>query len=258
METSAAGSYAPERYDEIAGLEDRHFWFRARNRLFVWALRRHHPSARTMLDVGCGTGHVLEQLHREMPALRLTGSEVFSEGLDHARQRVGGDVGLVRADARCLPFGQEFDVVGAFDVIEHIDDDARVAAELFRVVRPGGLLLMTVPQHRWLWSQADVRARHVRRYTAATLHSLLRGAGFEIVRSTSFVFLLLPPMLLSRVLTRLRGRKGSGDLHSELHLAGWLNTVLDRVLRLELAAIYRGVSFPVGGSRFVVARRPSG
>ncbi len=254
METSVPGQgYAPEFFDEIAVLEDRHFWFRARDRLFLWALGRYQPSARSMLDVGCGTGHVLDQLHQRLPKLRLAGSELFAEGLQHARRRVGRDVDLVRADARRLPFSQTFDIVGAFDVLEHIDDDARVVGELFRVVRPGGHLLVTVPQHRWLWSNADVRAHHERRYTTQTLHPLLERAGFEIVRSTSFVSLLLPAMLLSRLLAR----GSSGDLHAELHVPGWLNAVMDRVMRLELALIRWGVAFPVGGSRFVVARRPT-
>lgn len=248
----ASGGYPREFFTELATLEDAHFWFRARDRLFRWAIRRHHPQARSMLEVGCGTGHVLSELRVELPELRLVGSELFHEGLWQARERVGGSVDLVLADARRLPFGADFDVVGAFDVLEHIEEDGRVVAELHRVLRPGGMLLLTVPQHRWLWSEADDRAQHVRRYSRSTLHPLLEQAGFEILRSTSFVSLLLPVMVASRL-----RRRGPSDPLAELRLANWLNTVLGWVMTTERAAIQRGITFPWGGSRLVIARRGS-
>lgn len=248
----ASGGYPREFFAELATLEDAHFWFQARDRLFRWAIRRYHPQALSMLEVGCGTGHVLNQLRLELPELRLVGSELFHEGLWQARERVGSAADLVLADARRLPFGEDFDVVGAFDVLEHIEEDGRVLAELHRVLRPGGMLLLTVPQHQWLWSEADVRAQHVRRYSRSTLHPLLERAGFEILRSTSFVSLLLPVMLVSRL-----RRTRSADPLAELRLASWLNTVLGRVMTTERAAIQRGITFPWGGSRLVIARRGS-
>ncbi len=249
----AGAGYAPELFDEIAALEDHHFWFRARDRLFLWAVGQYGRNARTMLDVGCGTGHVLAQLRVHLPHLHLVGSELFEEGLHLARRRLANEIDLVRSDARDLPFDQPFDVVGAFDVIEHVVDDARVLDELFRVLRPGGLLLLTVPQHRWLWSGADVRAHHERRYTAASLHPLVRQSGFEIVRSTSFVSLMLPAMVISR----LRARPSQDDEQSDLHIAGRLNALAGRVMSWEIAAIRHGVNFAFGGSRLVVARKPA-
>ena len=247
-------AYPREFFAELASLEGRHFWFRARDRLFLWAVQRHHPRARRMLEVGCGTGHVLEYLRRHIPSLTIIGTDLFEEGLRHARERTEDCVGLARADARALPFGQVFDVAGAFDVLEHVEQDQLVIDELFRVLRPSGILIISVPQHAWLWSTADEHAHHVRRYTATRLHTLLTSAGFEIIRSTSFVSLLLPAMAASRVV-RKRGR--TEDPYAELRLPRILNAVLGLVMSVELAAIRLGIRLPAGGSRLVIARRPA-
>ena len=245
------GGYPHDVFAELATLEDAHFWFRARDRLFRWAIIQHHPEARSLLEIGSGTGHVLTYLSAHLASVDLVGSELSPEGLLRARQRVNSRVSLVRADARRLPFGEGFDVVGAFDVIEHIEEEDRVLEEVRRVLRPGGVLLVSVPQHQWLWSEADRSAHHVRRYSRLTLHSLLERSGFEVVRSTSFMSLLLPVMVVSR----MRRRSLKDDALAELRIAGWLNTCFGWVMRAERAAIERGINFPVGGSRLVVARR---
>ena len=145
--------------------------------------------ARDFLEVGCGTGYVLDRLHRAIPGLKLSGSELFEEGLAYARQRLGDAAMLRHADATALGFHDAFDVIGAFDVVEHIEDDRRVLANLYAALRPRGGLLLTVPQHAWLWSDTDVAAHHVRRYREADLVAKLDAAGFEVLRVTSFVTL---------------------------------------------------------------------
>ena len=157
-------------------------------------------------------------------------------------------------DARRIPFRGEFDVVGAFDVIEHIEDDRAVLAELGAAAAPAGGLLLTVPQHPFLWSEYDVRAGHLRRYSARELGAKVMEAGLEIVRMTSFVALLLPFMYLSRRAQRAPG--ADYDPLAELRIAPWLNRVLEGALGAERVLIKAGVDFPVGGSLLVVARRP--
>jgi SAM-dependent methyltransferase len=124
----------PSGYDAslfayLAELEPRSFWFRARNRLIVSTIRRCFPDAQTLLEVGCGTGFVLAALRNALPNLRLTGGELFPEGLEIARQRLR-DVELIELDATKPP-PRSFDVVGAFDVLEHIADDESALAGLF-------------------------------------------------------------------------------------------------------------------------------
>src|SRR4029077_3610296 len=142
--------------------------------------------AQTFLEVGCGTGFVLTGVRRQFPSVQVAGTDIFTEGLAFARQRLPC-VELFQMDARRIPFEAEFDVIGAFDVLEHIEEDEQALGELFRCCRPGGGIVITVPQHRFLWSAADEYAYHKRRYSRRELISKVRMAGFEILRVTSFV-----------------------------------------------------------------------
>lgn len=246
--------FDPALFAELAALESRNFWFRARNRLLVWALRRHFPGAANFLEVGCGTGFVLQGIAAAFPALTLCASEVQTEGLAYAAERVPR-AQFLQMDARRMPFDREFDVIGAFDVIEHIAEDETVLAAMYRAVRPGGGILLTVPQHPSLWSEYDVRAHHVRRYTAGELRHKLTRSGFEIVKMTSFVSLLLPLMLLSRRSQRVTG--ADYDPLAELRIAPVANALLEYVLDAERLLIRAGLPLPAGGSLLAVARRPA-
>src|SRR4029450_10038001 len=118
---------------------------------------------------------VLAALQRASPSVRFTGGDALYEALGIARQRLAG-VELYQIDARTLPFDREFDVVTSCDVLEHLDDDGAAARELFRVVVPGGGIMVTVPQHRWLWSANDTFSRHRRRYERRQLIRVLEQA----------------------------------------------------------------------------------
>jgi SAM-dependent methyltransferase len=250
-----AEGYDPAHFVELAQLEAGNFWFGGRNRLIIWALRRFFPDARSFLEVGCGTGFVLSGVAAAFPQLQLAGSEASVSGLAFAAQRVPG-AQLFQMDARRIPYRDEFDVAGAFDVIEHIEDDHAVLRELHAAVVPGGGLVLTVPQHPSLWSEYDARAGHVRRYRSAELCEKVVEAGFEIVKMTSFVTLLLPFMYLSRFTQRMPCE--DYDPLAELRIAPWLNRTLGAVLGIERAMIRTGVPMPAGGSLLVVARRASG
>ena len=246
--------FRPEYFAKLAALEDANFWFRARNSLITWALGKYAPTAQNMLEIGCGTGVVLAAIASARPDLRLTASELFIEGLELAQARVSG-AHFMQLDARDIPFRDEFDIVGAFDVVEHVKEDSRVVSEAFAALRSNGLLILTVPQHPSLWSHADIHACHERRYTARELHEKVQNAGFSIVRSTSFVVTLLPAMAAARTVQSRQSRQDYDPL-AELRLAGWLNGALHAALTLEVRLIRAGTVFPVGGTRFLVARKP--
>ena len=237
-----------EDFATLAAIEARHFWFRARSELLLWALKRYTPTFRSLLESGCGTGFVLSGIASSFPEARLVGTEVFVEGLAFARGRAPG-AELMQMDARALPYADEFDVVAAFDVIEHIDEDELVLRNLYRATRPGGHCLLSVPQHMWLWGPLDEEACHKRRYSARELEGKAVRAGFRVVRSTSFVTILLPVIALSRLLDRRRGRTGGPE---SLRMNPAVNRIFEELLRLEQAAIRSGLSLPVGGSRLVV------
>ncbi|HEY1581541.1 MAG TPA: methyltransferase domain-containing protein [Chthoniobacterales bacterium] len=244
------GGFKQEYFARLAQLEPSNFWFRARNQLIVWALQTYFPTAKSLFEVGCGTGFVLAGIREAAPGMRLAASEIFRDGLIFAGARLPG-VDLYQMDARQIPFEDEFDVVGAFDVLEHIGDDQLVLSKMFKATRPGGGILLTVPQHPFLWSDLDRHSMHQRRYRRAELRSKVERARFRVERITSFVSFLLPLMFLARK------KRKDGDLWAEFRISQFLNASLEKALAAERALIRQGVSFPAGGSLLLVARKPA-
>ena len=244
--------FPPESFQKLATIEENSFWFVARNRLILWVLNKYFPKLTSLLEIGCGTGFVLSAVSRNFPGARLVGCEIYTNGLAFASQRLPGTE-LMQADARFLPFQAEFEVVAAFDVIEHIEEDQLVLANLFRATKPGGACVITVPQHQWLWSPVDEEACHKRRYSAEELRRKLISAGFEISMSTSFVSLLLPLLWAVRFSD---SQQGVSRASRQLNPGSFFNFFLEKVMCLELLAIKMGVRWPLGGSLLIVARRP--
>jgi SAM-dependent methyltransferase len=239
-------------FDRLSRLEPGSFWFNARNQLLIWALQRYFPNASSFLEIGCGTGFVLAGIERALPHLALSGSEVFTAGLSIAARRTSR-ADLFQMDARHIPFADHFDVIGAFDVLEHIREDEQVLSQMHRAVRQnGGGIMITVPQHPFLWSKSDEFAHHVRRYRAGELKAKLERAGFKIVRVTSFVSLLLPLMLAARLKQNFGG---CFDARTEFEeVPDLANRLLGGVMSLERTIIKAGLSFPAGGSLLFLAK----
>jgi SAM-dependent methyltransferase len=245
-------AYPDHVFAELARETQLNYWRVARNRLFTWAMRRYFPDATSFLEIGSGTGVVLAAFRAAFPDLELWGSEVYAHGLAAVAQRVRGAT-LFQVDARRLPFDAEFDAIGAFDVLEHLDEDAVVLAEMHRATRPGGGILLSVPQHPFLWSQRDVALHHKRRYTRRQLVARVEAAGFVPVRVTSFVSLPFP--LVAAAALANRRPRADYDPFRELKLPAGLDRALGIALSCERALIKSGLSFPFGGSLLVVARR---
>jgi SAM-dependent methyltransferase len=252
----SADTFDPEMFDTLVRIEETSFWFVNRAALIVWLLKRHFPGAANLLEVGCGTGSVLLALQRSDLKFRLFGSELHSRGLEFAGQRLDREITLMQMDARKIPARGEFDIIGAFDVLEHIPEDEEVMREMHLALRAGGVVIIAVPQHPWLWSPADEQAHHQRRYARGELETKLKRCGFAIERTTSFNSLLLPAMVASRQLIKYRARKQQAQQPLvEFETTKSMNGVLSEILRVEVALTKAGFSWPAGGSRFVVARR---
>jgi SAM-dependent methyltransferase len=238
-------------YDAMHALELTHWWFRGRRRILLQLLRRAMDSSRgrpRILDFGCGTGG-------NTSTYALLGS-VFGLELDAAAVRLAharGGARYCRSSATQLPFRNGgFDVVVASDVLEHIEDDTTAVSEITRVLRPGGVVVISVPAHQWLFSQHDAALHHVRRYRKKQLSDLLQLAGLRIRRLSYWNTVLFPAIALSRLLRR---RHNVHELRAEERLPPpILNESLALLLAAE-AALLRHASLPWGLSLIAVAER---
>lgn len=255
---SEAGGYDPTFFDQLARIEDQHFWFRARNYLILSLTRRISSllnPCKLVLEVGCGTGNVLRALEAGCPNCNLIGLELWFEGLNHARGR--SHASLIQADIRHLPFGKQFDLVGMFDVLEHINEDRETLKAVHSALRPGGKVLLTVPAHQALWSYFDEAARHCRRYSADGIRRKLEDSGFEVEFLTQFMASIFPVVWAYRKLNL--GRNAVQSAHDrardEFRLVPIVNGLLTGLLHLEAKWVGRGHSLPIGTSLVVVARK---
>ena len=233
-------------------VEEEHWWYRGRRRVLDAVLDALAlPAGTRILDAGCGSGRNMVELARRGG---VTGVELASPSLRAAAARQVGDVRAGSLEAP-LPFADAaFDLAVALDVLEHVGDDAFALRELARVVRPGGLLVVTVPQYGWLWGEHDVLSHHHRRYTRAMLLGRAAAAGFAAERVTSFNAALLAPIAGARLLQRARRRAAPvSDLGRTPQ--GVVNGALERVLRREAALLRSGRDLPVGVSLLAVLRR---
>jgi SAM-dependent methyltransferase len=250
MSTARPGGDAEYLLDDLVAAESWHFWFRARRQLVLWALRKYFPTCHSVIDVGCGTGFVVQELQRTSPHLRVVGCDILHEAVSAARRRQR-DLHVFQADVLRLSVRRQFDVIAALDVIEHLDDDEGALLEMFRTLQDGGGLIVTVPQHQWLWSQIDEFSHHRRRYDRAGLVGKLRAAGFDVLHCTSFFLSTLPLMVLGC----FSRRDGACDPAAELRISRAANAVAGALLRPEWLLLRAGASLP-GGSLLAIARRP--
>jgi SAM-dependent methyltransferase len=246
------GGYDPGYFQDVDQLIERSFWMKARKNIFIWAAKKYFPRAESFLEIGCATGMILSFFRQAYPHLRISGFEIFTEGLRYVPDRVP-DATVFQADARQIPFGNEFDAIGAFDVIEHVDDDQRVLDQMFQAAKPGGGVLVSVPHHPFMWSQRDEYVRHKRRYTRADLAEKIANAGFELTRMTAFVSIPFPAMIVESLLNR-KPKKHYDPLKG-LQTSAFINGLLTTILAFERQLIKTGVSFPFGGSLLAVARK---
>ena len=247
-----AGAYHAGHYQALYEGERKHFWFQARASLIRFTLASYGQKVpNSFLEIGCGTGFLLKSLKQHFSDWNLIGTEISADGLQYTRSLLP-DEELLQMDARRIPYADEFGAIGAFDVLEHIEDDLRVLRECHSALRPGGLLLLTVPQHASLWSTYDEQAGHFRRYEREDLQRKLTDAGFDVERMTSFVSLLLPAMSLQRRLAR--GNKDV-NIDDQLTINPLLNGFFSLVMALERNLISMGFNFKRGGSLLAVARR---
>jgi SAM-dependent methyltransferase len=256
-------SYDPAYFERLFSIEDRHFWFRARNAVIDTVVG--HISARLdpgyrVLEVGCGTGNVLKMLEARCSDGIVVGMDLFGEGLFFAEKRTS--CALVQADVNEPPFDASFQIIGAFDVLEHLPDDVQVLRNIASVLAPGGTLILTVPAHRSLWSYFDEASHHRRRYEEKELRRKLVRAGYRVEYVTQYMAAIFPLVWLGRRLAAIAGRlrrRGSRDVDAlagdELRIIPVANGVLCWLLSRERHLIARRRHLPIGTSLLAIASK---
>lgn len=235
-------------YDRIRDLEADHWWFVGRRQILSGLLQRiGTPAGAKILEVGCGAGG-------NVPLLRDFGAVTALEPDDESRAYASQRLGLA-VDTGLLPDGlpyapESFDLVCAFDVVEHVDDDAASVQALARLVKPGGAILTTVPAYQWMWSHHDVLHHHKRRYRLPAYRALFEAAGLTIETATYFNTLLFPLAAAQRTVKRLLGDKSADDAMPPKAL----NKALATVFALE-TPLATGPGLPFGLSIAVIARK---
>ncbi len=233
-------------------VDEHHWWYRGRRRVIAAELDALAlPAGAEVLDAGCGSGRTMLQLRRYGS---VRGIELDAGAAELARSRGAGEVVVGRLERLPWPDGT-FDLITCLDVIEHTPDDRATLAELHRVCRPGGWLLVTVPAYQALWSAHDVANHHFRRYSRRSLRAVATGAGWQPERISSFNCLLLGPAAAVRLTQRALGTHNGYSTDLAIGPA-WLNGVLEQPLALEARWLARGHSLPFGLSLLALLRRP--
>ncbi len=239
-----------EAYHLQDDLDETYWWFQARREIVADVVGRFVPARGVVFDYGCGTGSIVARLGAL--GFQATGAEISEVMLDACRRR---GVSVIDLSREQLPPATA-DCVLACDVLEHAEDDLELLGQLGAALRPGGLLIATVPAYEFLWSGEDYVSNHHRRYTRSNLGRALAASGYEILWSSYFNTLLFPlaaSVILSKRLFRPRDM-----YHSNVEpLPPWQNDLF-RSIFLSERGLLRWIKLPLGLSIVVVARHRAG
>jgi SAM-dependent methyltransferase len=234
-------------YREMADLDQRHWWYRARRRILADLIRREAmpPENGRILEIGCGTGHNLDMLSRFG---NVDAIELDDESRGIAEGRLGRSIMVARLPELEGVTDRSYDLIAALDVIEHIDDDAAALAAIAPKLKSGGKFIMTVPAHPWMWSAHDAVNHHKRRYSKRELRRLIDGSPLHLDKLGYFNSLLFPLAVADRLASKLRGKD-----EAEVKLpSAPLNAGLEAVFGAERHLVGR-LPLPPGLSLFAVA-----
>jgi ubiquinone/menaquinone biosynthesis C-methylase UbiE len=240
-----------DEYRKLAEVEDRMWYFHALHGHVERALVKTDRGELRVLDAGCGTGGLIRRLGVRHATWRWTGADLEPLACALARDRTAGTE-IRQASVTELPFGEAtFDAVVSADVLYHVDDDAAALREFFRVLRPGGIVVINVPAYRWLWSYHDEAVHSRRRYGRKELLAKVHRAGFAGAKATHWNALPFPLVVVRRKLWP--APSGGSDVSL---LPAPLEAVFRGAMALERGWLGAFGSLPFGSSIFLVAQKP--
>ena len=240
----------PDEYRKMAAVEDAMWYYRALHAHLYreLAVRLAGRSAR-ILDAGCGSGGLIRRLNAVEPAWAWTGIDVSPLACELARTRCRAEIR--EASVTALPFPERaFDAVVSADVLYHVEDDPAALREIARVLRPGGVAVINVPAHRWLWSYHDVATHSQRRYGRRELRDKMVAAGLDDTRLTHWNMLPLPLVIVRRKL--LPAPRGGSDVR--LYPAA-VEQLFRAAMAVERAGVGAGFNLPLGSSILAVGMK---
>lgn len=243
----------PAEYARMYDLEDTYWWFQGRKWIVVNVLEQialSRDATFKVLDLGCGTGLMLDHLNQRYWA---TGLDFSPLALDFSRRRGAGN--LIQGDVERLPVANDaFDLVTALDLMEHVEHDDQLLNEIFRSLKPGGSLLVTVPAHPFLWSDHDDALYHFRRYKRSELQKRILDAGFELQRLTYCITCTFPFIVAFRFLQRRLQKRDHPKAHL-IVLPSWANRLLMWSVQME-SQLLKWTNLPFGITLLAVGRKP--
>jgi SAM-dependent methyltransferase len=256
-------SYNESHFPSLFAIEDHHFWFQVRNKIISTLVKQlvteYQPGYR-FLEIGCGNGNVLKEVEHDCTEGTVIGMDLFSKGLRFAQRRVSSP--LIQADIYNPPFQTQFEMIGLFDVLEHLSDDMNVLSHMHTLLAPNGALLITVPAYMSLWSYADRLANHKWRYTLKELEQKLVQNGFQVSYITYYMASLLPLVWFRRKVANYLINHSDKPMEleqdffaRELRIRPGVNQMLTRLLSQETSLIARRRQLPFGTSLIALARK---
>lgn len=236
-------------YKKMYEIEDTHWWFSAKRQYIDIVLKKFfkNKSGLKILDVGCGTGAVIEYLRfKNQQAMGIDASSI---AVDYCRQK---NLPVEKSEAHKTKFSEEvFDVVLALDLLEHLENPEEAIKEMKRILKQGGLLIITVPAHQFLWSYHDVSLHHKKRCDKDSLADLFKG-GFFIELISWIHALILPPVIIIRLRNKLMGLDSGSDVKQNGKI---VNLIMKFLYVFELGFFNIFNYLPFGLSLIIVARK---
>lgn len=234
-------TFNPQAFERLKKAEERHFWFHIRRKWIFDRLRKFIEPPAKVLEVGCGTGNVSSFLAKK--GYTVTGCEYFHEAISMAWPRFV----KVQGDARNLPFeSSSFDIVGLFDILEHFQNDMTPLQEAGRVLKNGGIMVITVPAREELWSYRDEKALHKRRYSKEILRKNLL--------ETNLTPLCIEYMFMSLYFPIRYIWGGNKKIDNQFMINRFMNALLKGTCEIE-RLISKNIALPVGTSLIAVAKK---